>query len=923
MRIFKHSVKVTTTCPNSAIKHPGIYNLRDLESLQNEMHINNLLNRLNDHSLVSTTTLMRLKDLQINNWEPKNILMDELQSKLTTGNNLSGKILCAAREYGIRFTGPHIQEYFTWYGGNYSIKETLQNNNLYKDSIKSLQLRNIMYTDQVIDTNNKYIISWPLLTALTKTSTKGRTPKWYLKLYDLITNPDPLQPQRLSPQWQTRTLINPRYEFFSKLESKRSIKDWVGYHNSEDNSHLWGRIINKPKKDSQLSFFSVNHHIEHSTTDINEEPFLKLVPCKGCNKSRPNDIIDTCTILLPPSTKLKSIKGFTKKETCLPHPPTAATALLSQSYSNIYPSESSLSVIIHDILGLDLINKWIRSEEYNAQLSTALIDNTGANLLEFYTDGSLINQGTDQIRMGAAWIQSKGPKIDSSFKCGLENWPSSSHAEVVAILTALLVTPEYCKVDIKTDSSVCIENFKRVTSPYITTRGWLKIKNYIVWAMIVETIKQKSLSLNLIKVKAHSGITYNEKADLLAKNALTLPSITFNLMDAHIISAIPTWNNIAIEISMREFIKQFHRYNNLDSWSNQARIKSLLISDTCTFSQSNWQSVWKDLSIKGLHTSTRQSHKRSFHFKLLHDELPTLQKLAIRKPNIYKNRFYCPSCHTQPEDRNHLFSCLALTAKYQEIWIKSVIKTIKKGPKTKTEEHTKRLKTAMIDLYGSQFCNTTEIITFTCGIISDSFTTLTTSVFKNNRDAVNFLQQWSSNFRNMFRKEIWIQRCKLINKLEKLQGLTKKIKQGKGTSHQPRHDLITTNQNNHDNNCNNEQRNNNNNTNHNTANTSDNYSDNNNSNNPVSIHENNNNSNNINGFINTSNSNNNNSANSNDNNNNNDNANVNILYNVNSNDPVKPIYRLKTIVHGWVNKGIKWLGFNILVMIPGTSCSRC
>jgi hypothetical protein len=199
MKIFKHSIKISSTCPNSAIQHPGIYNLRDLENLQNEMHINNLLNRLNEHSLVYTTTIMRLKDLQINNWEPKNIMSENLQYKLNTKNNLSGKILCAAHNYGIKFTGPHIQEYFNWNGGNYSIKEILRDEKVYNKSINSLRSRNIMFIDQLIDTANKYIISWPLLVKLTTTATKGRIPKWHQKICTLLSDPNSIQPQRLSP----------------------------------------------------------------------------------------------------------------------------------------------------------------------------------------------------------------------------------------------------------------------------------------------------------------------------------------------------------------------------------------------------------------------------------------------------------------------------------------------------------------------------------------------------------------------------------------------------------------------------------------------------------------------------------------------------------------------------------------------------
>src|SRR5690349_2257475 len=110
-KIFKNSVKITCTIPNSAIRHPGIYNLKSITELQNESHINGFIHRLNDTGSVGTSTLIRLKDLQLLNWEPTNILTNN-KIKLNTNNNFSGQILNRAHSLGINFQGPRIQELF-------------------------------------------------------------------------------------------------------------------------------------------------------------------------------------------------------------------------------------------------------------------------------------------------------------------------------------------------------------------------------------------------------------------------------------------------------------------------------------------------------------------------------------------------------------------------------------------------------------------------------------------------------------------------------------------------------------------------------------------------------------------------------------------------------------------------------------------
>ena len=105
---------------------------------------------------------------------------------------------------------------------------------------------------------------------------------------------------------------------------------------------------------------------------------------------------------------------------------------------------------------------------------------------EYYTDGSLINRGKEgdieEIQMGAAWIQTKGPVPLSCFKCGVMDWPSSCRAEVTAILVALLATPKDNKVNINTDSRNCIETFRGLSKidPKCIYRKWLKIKNWSI-----------------------------------------------------------------------------------------------------------------------------------------------------------------------------------------------------------------------------------------------------------------------------------------------------------------------------------------------------------------------------------------------------------------------------------------------------------
>ena len=121
--------------------------------------------------------------------------------------------------------------------------------------------------------------------------------------------------------------------------------------------------------------------------------------------------------------------------------------------------------------------------------------------------------------MGAAWIQTKGPNPESWHATGVENWPSSTRAEITAIATALLTVPSNGKVTIHTNSQACIDTYNRLNSPSPNQihKRWLKEKNWLLWSIIIDTIKKRNINLHLEKVKAYAGNIYNEKADQLAK----------------------------------------------------------------------------------------------------------------------------------------------------------------------------------------------------------------------------------------------------------------------------------------------------------------------------------------------------------------------------------------------------------------------
>ena len=71
---------------------------------------------------------------------------------------------------------------------------------------------------------------------------------------------------------------------------------------------------------------------------------------------------------------------------------------------NLYPSHES-----------SLIDKWIDNSELQDKLDNILRTNTGRSTLTFYTDGSLIDRGLPNCKMGSAWVQTDGTENINTF----------------------------------------------------------------------------------------------------------------------------------------------------------------------------------------------------------------------------------------------------------------------------------------------------------------------------------------------------------------------------------------------------------------------------------------------------------------------------------------------------------------------------
>src|SRR5438552_2564156 len=235
---------------------------------------------------------------------------------------------------------------------------------------------------------------------------------------------------------------------------------------------------------------------------------------------------------------------------------------------------------------------------------------------------------------------------------------------------ALLTVPKSRKVEIFTDNQTCIDILHKLQIPHpkFTRRKLFKIKNWSIWIKIKEAIQSKELKVKLTKVKAHEGDYFNERADQLAKEALNSSALIIKDREASSISVVPLWNNIIIDIPIREFVKEINKKAINKRWTEQRRNTRLFNQEILEEELYEWKMFWEKQNKKKFITSPQDSKKKAFWIKLVQNELPTLDNLATRRPKIYRNLQTCLLCTEENETLEHLFNCPTLGKDWEEIW---------------------------------------------------------------------------------------------------------------------------------------------------------------------------------------------------------------------------------------------------------------
>ena len=569
---------------------------------------------------------------------------------------------------------------------------------------------------------------WNNIYLRTNKATKGRQPSWFTRLLQMI------QTNSFQNTWP-HLQLPPINNFINTTDLISSSTTSFPFQLLPNNQDLFFLHHNKYQQTLIYETDQLAEPLEGQTSLIES---VKLLPNSRQINLPYKQIKFNKSILQIDYKEILAIINIFSNLNSLP------TTSLYQPQINI-PSRE-----IH------LIHHIIEPSFYQHQLIQIHNNILNLNLtnLQFATDASIQNLQSSNIQSGIGWICENDTSI--KFNAAINPSPDSSRAEMSAIIPLLLVIPINSTITIYTDSLISIKNLLNPPSSKI-----IQIKNWDIISIINSIKSTKNILINFIKVKSHSTNSLHNQADLLAKQGSIKPLITisytyFNL-PIHFF-----WNNYIITLKARSFIKNIITIQELISWS------SLKLFNNYT-SDINW-----NLAFKILNSLENNSHKYSFYIKILTNNLPTMQNLNIRYPNLYTTNKCCKCPLT--EDSLHILLCSKNTEDIQQSLINITTNTLQQLQLTSIQP------SLLLDMLSLPTPNSSNIqYNSLIPTILGIYPRLTYQNIKTitKKQTEHMLIKLSNNLLHWFFHEIWFKRNLFQHQWEIARNITPKTKRNK------------------------------------------------------------------------------------------------------------------------------------------------
>ena len=215
----------------------------------------------------------------------------------------------------------------------------------------------------------------------------------------------------------------------------------------------------------------------------------------------------------------------------------------------------------------------------------------------------------------------------------------------------------------------------------------------------------------------------------------------------------------------------------LSRWSNIRVLSDQKLID--------WPATWSLFSFhtnnKKSSTNFKHSSRIAFNSKMLMGELPLLDKLVRRRPDLYNSNWKCIMCNQEQETWPHLWRYSHLHTR-----IRTIVGTTRNALLLLLGETIPNLSATFINSYNNLPCwnlpltsslniSNVSFDMLTKGFVPTALTDLLSTV-TNQKEKTFCINTIISTAQSIFHDEIWHYRCELFNEWERTKGITSQLK---------------------------------------------------------------------------------------------------------------------------------------------------
>src|SRR3954471_5104579 len=391
----------------------------------------------------------------------------------------------------------------------------------YSQNRSKLRKKHILYIAQLTNPSGSHMLGWTQINSIMGNLIQGRTLQWYIDIRNYIFTVDLAQNQYSinSTFSQTHSIIQGPNAATIHIKDKKFIATTI-------QNQLY---IGKHKATIDASHNL--HKFTHYKPVASNSPIAK---CPGCDMNDPlinlilaNNHIPTCqraiytqqaiSIPVAKTTKSSKIHSYIsgRQERLQLSPSSITHYLLKNSHSFEDTQNTNTHIIIETTNPICKIIEEVLETSTNIKQELSRIAEQISSWfnIQIYTNGSLEDFPHFKKGMGLGLLITNGLQ-ETHFSAQTCKFPSSTRAELMAVLVATLVTPLGSECKILTDSANVISILSNQTT---TLHRWNKKANPHIIQAILEIVQRKQLHIKYTKVAAHTGNRGNKIADKLAK----------------------------------------------------------------------------------------------------------------------------------------------------------------------------------------------------------------------------------------------------------------------------------------------------------------------------------------------------------------------------------------------------------------------